>query len=156
LGHFSNSNEYLTPIFPTLPPSPTTSSTPTSFSTDFPTSPSGTDGVIIIKAAYDSSIVVLRVSRDISFDEMRQRLYKKFVGQEGVTLSESFTAALLLPPGTSSSVSGKSPARSNSLSSVGRSDPNQMRPITSHDDWEQVTSSTDGGKLTLRILDPLS
>jgi len=52
---------------------------------------------IAIKALHENSIIMLRVLRSLSFTEVRQRLYDKFVRQEGVPLSETFVVALLVP-----------------------------------------------------------
>lgn len=171
LGHFysnsgSKSSEHLTSFF--APRSRTSTlaslspSTSHSFS-EYPQKPfSG--HTLTIKAAHNNSIVVLRVPRNILFDELRQRLYDKFVGQEGVPLSTSFSIAFLLPttqpPPAPSSGSGQGRSRSSSLSSirssfssVGIADHTQMRFLTSQEDWEYVTSSTDNGKLALRVVD---
>jgi hypothetical protein len=103
------------------------------------------DGMISVKAALNQSIVVLRVSKAISYEELRERLHDKFVGQEGLPLSSSFTIALTNPirRGTS-----KGRSRSSSVSSA-----EHMEFITSQRNWDSVVASYDGGKLTLRILE---
>jgi len=132
-----------------VPPSPTTSlrSTALSFSTvnDTPAS-----GALVIKAAHNNSIILLRAPRDISFAEMRQRVSDKFTRQEGVRLTSAFTIAFVVP-----SVTNQARQRSDSLSSVRTSfDLMQMRLIISESEWERVISSIEGsGKLTLRVLD---
>ncbi|KAF9466639.1 hypothetical protein BDZ94DRAFT_1288245 [Collybia nuda] len=132
-----------TPSFSPVPPSPT-KSTAFSMSTISPTSDK-----LAIKAAFNNSIILLRVDEGISYKEMRQRIYTKFVGQEGIPLSESFTITFLQPLQTTTA--GKTRARSNSVSS----DPGttQLHMVTSQSDWENVTTSLECSKLTLRITD---
>lgn len=133
------------PSLYSVPPSPTKSTT-FSMSTI-----SSTSDKLAIKAAYHDSIVLLRVDGDISYREMRQRVYNKFVGQEGIPLSESFTIAFLQPLQTTTTTTTKTRARSSSMSS----DPvtTQLHMVTSQSDWENVTASLEGPKLTLRITD---
>ena len=114
-----------------------------------PLSPTG--GTLAIKAVHNNAIVMLRTPRTISFEELRKRIYDKFVVQEGVPLSESFSVAHIIPPPTDHTRS-----RSNSVSSTGTGVANatEMSFITSQTEWEQVVSGTHiMDKLTLRILD---
>ncbi|KAF5359484.1 hypothetical protein D9756_003271 [Leucocoprinus leucothites] len=161
----------------TGPPSPTTSvsttfsaatafsasttfssSTNTSVSTfaTSSTSSSGGDGdTLAIKAALNNAIVMLRVSRDIELTELRERVYNKFVGQEAVPLSKGFTIAVVVPQMKSPIAQLREPTngarkRSTSVTSVDNPD---MRIVDSQLDWETVAYSTEGTKLTLRILD---
>ena len=105
--------------------------------------------VLTIKAAHNNAIVMIRVPRTISFDQLRQRLYDKFVKQEGVLLSDSFTLAHILP---STSDKGRSPhntAPSTKVSAV-----TEMYLITSQREWEQAAFNTAYmDKVTLRVLD---
>jgi hypothetical protein len=98
---------------------------------------------------------MLRVPCTTSFEEVRKRLYDKFVGQEGVPLSESFTIAYLLPPPASddSAKTGKGRARSSSISSATIADCTQVCFITSEKEWEQVIVQNASTKLSFRILD---
>jgi hypothetical protein len=119
---------------------------------DAPLSPTGT---LAIKAIYNNAIIMLRTSREISFEELRKRLYDKFVIQEGIPLSESFFVAYTMPcyPPT---ISDNTRSRTNSMSSTatGDADPKRMSFITSQTEWEQVASSTSFmDKLTLHIFD---
>jgi len=128
------------------------SSASTSMSSDAPCSPGST---VAIKAAHNNAIVMLRVPCTTSFEEVRKRLYDKFVGQEGVPLSESFTVAYVLAPVAPAELAepGKRHARSNYLSSAMIADCTQMRFVTSEKEWEQVIVANASTKLTLRILD---
>lgn len=131
-------------------PSPATTNVPVS-----PSALSPTSGCLLsIKAAHNSSIIMLRVSRDTPFEEVRQRLYNKFVGQEGIPLSKEFAVAMVIP-----SITSPSPAKSSSSSMLSRSsseysaDKMELHFIDSQDDWEQVVLVREGPKVTLRILD---
>ncbi|KAF8348931.1 hypothetical protein F5887DRAFT_948381 [Amanita rubescens] len=134
-------------FFPPTPPSPTfsTASDPISMSELSMVSSIVPDGMISIKAALNQSIVALRVSRTISYGELRERLYDKFVIQEGLPLSKSFTIALTNPIRRRTS---RGRSRSSSVSSV-----EHMEFISSQRNWDSVVTSYDGGKLTLRILE---
>lgn len=134
-------------FFPPTPPSPTfsTASEPISMSEVSMVSSIVPDGMISIKAALNQSIVALRVSKAISYEEIRERLYDKFVIQEGIPLSKSFTIALTNPIRRRTS---RGRSRSSSVSSV-----EHMEFISSQRNWDSVVASYDGGKLTLRILE---
>ncbi|KAF8628039.1 hypothetical protein AX15_004154 [Amanita polypyramis BW_CC] len=133
--------------FTPYPPSPTSStwSGPISVSGLSTVSSVVPEGMISIKAALNQSIVVLRISSVTSYEGLRERLYDKFAGQEGLPLSKSFTIALTSPTRQPPSV-GR--ARSGSVSSV-----EHMEFISSQSDWDNVVSAHVGTKLTLRILD---
>ena len=74
--------------------------------------------------------------------DVRQRLYNKFIGQEGIPLSQAYKVAFVPP---------NPPARSQaSDTEANRMD---IQLIASELDWEQLTSSLQGNKITLRILD---
>ena len=111
------------------PPSPTCTSTSSSaFSTT--TTPSlVSSGSISIKAIHDSCIILLRVSRQIGLAEVRQRLNDKFTNQEKIPLPHTYDV-IFVPPTSQSDV----------------------QVITLDSDWEQLKSSLQGNKMTLRIL----
>jgi len=134
-------------FFPPTPPSPTfsTASEPISVSELSVVSSIVPDGMISIKAALNQSIVAVRVSKTISYEELRERLHDKFVIQEGLPLSKSFTIALTNPIRRRTS---RGRSRSSSVSSV-----EHMEFISSQRNWDSVVASYDGGKLTLRILE---
>ncbi|KDR78978.1 hypothetical protein GALMADRAFT_278233 [Galerina marginata CBS 339.88] len=133
------------------PPSPTptasTVSTSLTISTTV-TSDSLSPGLVSIKAAHNSSIIMLRISRETPLADIRQRLYNKFVAQEGVPLSQSFGIAFVPPSPQSSPVKGRT--RSTSVSSVDRQ---ELITIDSDVAWQHLISTTTGGKITIRILD---
>jgi hypothetical protein len=100
---------------------------------------------------------MLRASRDIEFQELRLRIFNKFVGQEGVPLSKTFTVAVIVAQRNSPVAQLRGPAtgtgtrkRSASVTSV---DNPEMRIVDCQLDWEAVAYSTEGTKLTVRILD---
>ncbi|KAK2460961.1 hypothetical protein APHAL10511_007431 [Amanita phalloides] len=132
-----------------FPPSPTSSTASGPFSVSGMSLASSSSsvvpqGMISIKATLDQAIVVLRIAKDASYEELRDRLHDKFAGQEGLSLSRSFTIALTYPIGQFA----YRKSRSNAVSSAER-----MRFISSQWDWDCVVASHDGGKLILRILD---
>jgi len=168
LGHFNNDSMPEATDVPELAsPRASTCSETLSISTvttDFSTSTATTDtsvstaatdvtaasstsssysSILSIKAAYNNSIIMLRVPRDIPLTDLRQRLYNKFVGQEGVPLSQSFVVACMLPKGSA--------AHSSSVSCAANEA--HMELIKSQAEWDLVTTFIDGSKMTLRILD---
>ena len=171
LGHFNNDSMLEATDVPE-PPSPTASTFSDTISictatTDFSTSTATTytsvstaatdittassiassySSTLSIKAAHNNSIIKLRVPREISLTDLRQRLYNKFVGQEGVPLSQSFVVACMLPKGST----GQS-TRSSSISCAANEA--HMELIKSQAEWDLVTTFIDGSKMTLRILD---
>ncbi|KAF8959503.1 hypothetical protein BDZ97DRAFT_1837439 [Flammula alnicola] len=125
------------------PPSPTsTVSTAFTFST---TTSSVAAGSVLIKAAHNSAIILLRVARETAFADVRQRLYSKFVGQEGIPLSQDFAIAFVPSSLLSPSKGRKRPSSAENM---------ELRFISSDLDWEQLITSANGSKLTLRVLDP--
>ncbi|KDR78977.1 hypothetical protein GALMADRAFT_209311 [Galerina marginata CBS 339.88] len=97
---------------------------------------------IYIKAAHNASIIMLRTSRDIKFADLKRRLYDKFVNQENILLSHTFSVVLALPPSTNPG------CRRMSLASC-----TEMRFIDRESDWRKIITANDGNKITLRILD---
>jgi len=132
------------------PPSPT-STIATTYTTSTVTS-SMAAGMLSIKAAHNDSIILLRVPTETSFTDVRQRLYNKFVGQEGVPLSQNFTVAFV--PTTRSPTQPSFPKDRLRSVSVSSADRMELIFINSDTDWEQIISRASGSKLTLRILDP--
>ncbi|ESK95362.1 hypothetical protein Moror_3887 [Moniliophthora roreri MCA 2997] len=155
------------------PPSPArsdfstaTASTNISVSSNFSTSTTATSvtavsdtsilshtssGTWTIKAAHNHSIILLRVPKTTTFDDLRDRIHAKFVHQEGISLSETFTLAFVIPDVVKNRKTGKTRERSNSVGAVGGV---QMALVTSQEQWDRVTeSSGDLGKITLRVLD---
>ena len=120
------------------PPSPTFSSL--SNSTSSTTSNLSPADSISIKAIHDTSIILLRVPRGIEFAEVRQRLHDKFICQEGIPLSRTYDV-VLIPP---------NPPPACSVTSADQTD---VEVITSESEWEQLMSTLQGNKITLRIDD---
>lgn len=97
---------------------------------------------------------MLRVSRDVTFMELRQRIYNKFIGQEGIPLSKEFTVAVIVTQMDSPIAQLREPNGAGKRStSVTPLDHPEMRIVDSQGDWETVAYSTEGTKLTLRIFD---
>jgi hypothetical protein len=144
------------------PPRPSTAQSSKSSSSESSVdslSPLHFSHTIAIKAIHNKAIIVFRAPREISYNEMRKKLYEKFVRQEGVELTQSFTMAYLLPP-TIIQSDHVDPARARSRSdsfssmwSMGMTDLKPMRFVTSQVEWEMILASVKGAKLTIRILD---
>jgi len=97
---------------------------------------------------YENIIIIIRVPRSSSFTEVRQRLYDKFVRQEGVPLSETFVVALLVPAPARSGVR----PRASSLWSIGAADKDAvLQFVKSNDDWDQAIYKY-GNKILLRVI----
>ncbi|KAL1739783.1 hypothetical protein HDZ31DRAFT_85751 [Schizophyllum fasciatum] len=123
-----------------------------------PNSSAGSEPQLAIKAAHNNTIILMRATRAITFGELRRRLFDKFVGQEGVPLSEDFTVAFHAPPAEPpvSEAAARlgvrqGRARSSSLSAGILS----MQFINSQAEWERALQDVDveSGRLHLRILD---
>jgi len=118
------------------PPSPTYTSSSAAFSTTSTLLPADP---ICIKAIYDTSIILLRVPRRIGFSEVRQRLYDKFTKQEGIPLSPTYNVVFVSPISPSA----------HSVTSANRT----TVVITLDSDWEQLMTTIQNNKITLRIQD---
>ncbi|KAF8840182.1 hypothetical protein BDN67DRAFT_968884 [Paxillus ammoniavirescens] len=106
---------------------------------------------ISIKAMHEDNIVMLRAPRHLSFEEVRQKLYNKFIQTGRSPISESFAMALLVPPPAEKSGNGR--PRAGSLSSLGPTDVNKavLHFITSQDEWDEVITF-QGSRILLRII----
>ncbi|KAJ2921942.1 hypothetical protein H1R20_g15152, partial [Candolleomyces eurysporus] len=90
-------------------------------------------GNITLKVSHSGSIIMLKVARDIAYPDLRQRIFNKFVGQEGVPLSHSFVVML------------------HERSSSGSED--SAKEIDSDFEWREISDTFEGSKLMLRIVD---
>ncbi|KAF5340902.1 hypothetical protein D9758_012167 [Tetrapyrgos nigripes] len=166
----------MSPVSPLMPPSPTFSDASTAFSfaaseassaSSVVSSPSALSTNITIKAAHNKSIILLRVPRSTEFSVIRQKVQDKFITQEKIPLSESFTMAYVstvpvpvledLPKdvGDDEGEQGQdNRGRSDSVSSMSGI---QMSLVTRQEDWEvALASAAESRKITLRILDTIS
>ena len=105
-----------------------------------------TTGQISVKVVHNHSIILLRIHRTTSFEEMRSKVYDKFVHQENAPLSESFALAYLPP------LPFDHRARSDSITSTGFPELARMRFVSSQSEWDRVVASAGRGKLTLRAI----
>jgi len=121
-----------------FPPSPTYSNVS---SIQSPVTPSGS---INVKVAFDDAIIVIRIDRDTTLNELRDKVHTKFVGQEGIALPEAFgfifTAAALTSP---TSAKQFIPQDADELDT--------MVVIQSERHWYHLVSTFGGGKLNLRV-----
>ncbi|KAH7913233.1 hypothetical protein BJ138DRAFT_1111675 [Hygrophoropsis aurantiaca] len=106
---------------------------------------------ISIKAMHENNIIMLRVPSISSYEDVRQKIYDKFVGQAGSPLSESFAMALLVPSPVERQ--GGTRQRTTSLTSASAADRGDTRLefISSHDDWEHAITQ-HGNKVLLRLI----
>ena len=110
---------------------------------------------VSIKAIYGEHIVAFRIDRNSSLSDLREKLWRKLVDQQGVTLPDNFTLAYK-PPGPGRvqqlrKLAGR--ARSSSASSIGMTDPGSLWIMFSQRDWlDAVGSCPPGAKLTLHVL----
>lgn len=104
--------------------------------------------IVTIKAAYGDAIILLKTSRDASFEDIKKKLYTKFVGQEGIPLSKSFKVAFIFPPPCSSEsgISGD-----ETILCI--DEKISMQLVQGQDDWELFAHGVDGNKFSIKILD---
>jgi hypothetical protein len=114
---------------------------------------------VTIKAVYkDESIVMLRTPRDITFADMRQRIQQKFVNQERIPLSDSFTMAFVLPANVVQPDEvdpSRARTRATSLSAVGIPDLTKVRFVRNQVEWSLVVNFAGKEKMVFRIIDTL-
>ncbi|KAJ7707538.1 hypothetical protein B0H17DRAFT_1174558 [Mycena rosella] len=130
----------------------TISSTTTASSTTTSSSASST-AALVIKAAHNTAIILLRAEADLPLGEIRRRLREKFLGQEGVTLSDTFALAYMVP---ATPAKGTVSSRSRANSTGNLTDAALMEMITTEEEWARLKSSLEGTKLTLRVMDSAS
>lgn len=80
--------------------------------------------------------------------DLKRRLYDKFVNQQGIFLSHTFSVVLALRPGSLSS-----PLPSPDSEPVSFAERTEMQFINRESEWRRVVSMYDGSKITLRVLD---
>jgi len=90
---------------------------------------------------------MLRIPRDISFSDLKRRLYEKFVNQENILLSESFSVVLAVPPAAPVGRAHLDSRRGSVATCT------EMRFIDCEAAWRSITTKNDGSKIMLRILD---
>jgi len=102
---------------------------------------------IYLKVAHNASIIMLRIPRDILFSDLKRRLYEKFLNQENIRLSESFSVILAVPPADPVEIAHLYSRRAPVATCT------EMRFIDCEADWRSITTKNDGSKITLRVLD---
>ncbi|KAF9778939.1 hypothetical protein BJ322DRAFT_1113815 [Thelephora terrestris] len=100
-------------------------------------------------------IIVFRVPVETKFTEIRDKVYDKFVNQEGISLRPDYPLAYLTPvrrrSATSSVYSGTKRNRSGSIGSSSTHG-SSLVSIQSQEDWNEILHESDG-KLTLRVFE---
>lgn len=127
-----------------------------------PTSPASTTSVntvytktISIKVHMtENTIIVFRAPTEITYAEIRDKIYDKFVNQEGISLRPDFHLAFVAPTSsrrsvTSSVYSGIARKRAGSVGSASSND-SSLLPVQSREVWDEVVRDSDG-KVTLRV-----
>jgi hypothetical protein len=93
---------------------------------------------------------MLRVSRDSTYTELRQRIFNKFIGQEGIPLSKEFKITVVVTHTNSPMVHLRKPH----ISMLGNpGDELELRMVECQGDWETIAYATEGHKFSLRIFD---
>lgn len=94
---------------------------------------------------------MLRLPRYTVFDELRQKIYDKFIQTDKSTISKSFAVAVLEQSPADKVANGR--PRADSLSSLGsaHSKGPLLHFISSQDEWNDVVAAHNG-KITLRII----
>ncbi|TFK74136.1 hypothetical protein BDN72DRAFT_789744 [Pluteus cervinus] len=128
---------------PTTPPPPLTFKTSAIGATP---ARSNIPDIISIKAAHNNAIIMLKISREATFEDVKKKLYNKFVGQEGVPLNKSFSVSFVTPL----------PGHESFSDHEGISVDPQMELVNGQDDWELIMYGNDTNKFTLRITDTQS
>ncbi|KAH6909166.1 hypothetical protein BKA70DRAFT_1277680 [Coprinopsis sp. MPI-PUGE-AT-0042] len=120
-------------VTPTL----TSASSVCSHSSAFSPSSQSSSSNLSIKASYSGSVIALKVPRTISLSDIRQRLFSKFAGQEGVALPQEFS---LIYDSKASRDTSESP-----LANMGDYE------IESEYDWRDLADLFEAPKLILKI-----
>ena len=145
LGEFeytssSSSGDSSPTPFPTFPPTPLS---PT-FSITGPVPDAGEDHVQI-KAAFNATIILLRVPRNYTLAQVKHRIHEKFAKQENVCLSQT-TSVIFVSP--------SSQGRSRRSKRISFADRTEMRFVDTDSEWQRIASLHTGSeKITLRIVD---
>ncbi|KAF5342699.1 hypothetical protein D9611_001654 [Ephemerocybe angulata] len=88
-------------------------------------------GTLSLKVSLNTSIIMIRVARDIPYVDLRQRIYNKFVGQEGIPLSHEFEIV----------VNSRGAAESD------------VNTVANEAEWRQIEAAFEGSKLLLKVVD---
>ena len=143
-----------TPTSPTTPqPSEDTSEPQTGRASMSSTSTVSLKNISVKAYLTEDIIIVFRVPIETRFAEIRDKVYDKFVNQEGISLRPDFPLAYLTPARrrstTSSVYSGIKRSASVGSASAHAS---SLVQIQSQEDWNDILRESDG-KLTLRVFE---
>ena len=94
---------------------------------------------------------MLRLPRYIAFDELRRKIYDKFIQTNKSTISESFAIALLEQPPAEKMENGRPRADSVLSHESAHAKGATLHFISSQDEWNDVVA-THAGKMFLRII----
>jgi len=146
-----------TPTSPTTPRSPSnregTSKVPTNRISMASTSTVSLRTISIKTYLTGGAIIVFRIAAETTYSEIRDKIYDKFVNQEGIALRPDFSLACLAPTlsrhSTSNSVYSRI-ARKRTVSVGSASTESSLFPIQTQEDWDEAVRGSDG-KLTLSV-----
>ena len=104
----------------------------------------------------EDAIVVFRVTPETTYAEIRDKIYDKFVNQEGISLRHDFPLAYLVPDFSRRSTVGSAcpgitRKRAESVGSASANKSSLLR-IQSQEGWDEIMRDSDG-KLTLRVFE---
>lgn len=94
---------------------------------------------------------MLRLPRYTTFDELRRKIYDKFIQTDKSTICETFAIALMDQSPAEKVEDGR--PRAGSISSVGSARPKgaALHFVSSQDEWDDI-AATHFGKIFLRII----
>jgi hypothetical protein len=107
--------------------------------------------MLVVKAALDDAIVVLRVQRDVPLTGLSQRVLEKFSQNEGTPLRGKFELSYLPPVVGGAGRDRTSTVSSMSTTSLAIVDWTGALPLRNESDWATATASC-GSKITLRVI----
>jgi hypothetical protein len=104
----------------------------------------------------EDMIIVFRAASETTYAEIRDKIYDKFVNQEGISLRPDFPLAYLAPvfsrrSTTSSVYSGIVRKRAEGVGSASTNKPSLFL-IQSQEVWDEIVRDSDR-KLTLRVFE---
>lgn len=108
--------------------------------------------MLTIKAALRSNIVVLRLSRDTTYDDLLAKIRQKFVYHEGISDDVKLGILHALPVQTDEETA-RLRREAGLLSKVSVASHTDLKLVAGQNDWEDVVENCETGKLTLRVFE---
>lgn len=111
------------------------------------------DDPLVVKAALDDSMVVLRVQRDVSLMDLGQRVLEKFAQTEGLQLRGKFELSYLPPVVGGAGKNRTSTVSSMSTTTLSGVDWSDALSLGNESDLATAIASC-GSKITVRVTYP--